>query len=423
MPQINIILLFNSLSFMKNFYSQKAGAFIFFCCFFLCSFNVVAQVGIGTTDPNANALLDIDATTVPGGLLLPRLELTRTSDVTPLTAHVRGMTVYNTATAGSGNTAVSPGFYYNDGTQWIRLASSPQADNNWSLTGNTGTNPSNNYLGTTDNTALQFKTRNFSRFEITSGTNEANGGRLRAFTNGTAAQPIYSWNSNVGTGMFQQAANVLGFSTNATERFRIPNANQVHAMAEGTAAAPFYSWSSDSDIGMYRIGANTLGFSTGGSERVRVGSNGNVSIGTSANATEKLEVQGNLRLNGAFMPNNQAGAAGRVLTSNGVGAAPIWGADLGNVNVINRYTTFPGLDINARQKYTVTVTVPGLTTAGSAIVNIQGNWSNDIYDDITIHNIEIRTGEVRFGISNNTGGFLGGGVNYPGMIFNVTVIR
>src|SRR5690606_15627145 len=35
-----------------------------------------------------------------------------------------GMTVYNTAntTATEGETAVTPGYYYNDGTQWVRIA-------------------------------------------------------------------------------------------------------------------------------------------------------------------------------------------------------------------------------------------------------------------------------------------------------------
>jgi len=36
---------------MENIYSQKAGAFFFFCSLFLFSFNALAQVGIGTTDP------------------------------------------------------------------------------------------------------------------------------------------------------------------------------------------------------------------------------------------------------------------------------------------------------------------------------------------------------------------------------------
>lgn len=81
-----------------------------------CSITL-GQVGIGTTNPNPDALLDVDASTTTGGFLLPRLALTSTLNAAPLTAHVAGMTIYNTAATGD----VSPGFYYNDGTKWIKL--------------------------------------------------------------------------------------------------------------------------------------------------------------------------------------------------------------------------------------------------------------------------------------------------------------
>lgn len=90
-----------------------------------------AQVGIGTTAPNADAQLDITSTT--RGLLLPRVALTNTTSPAPLTADVAGMVVYNTATAGD----VTPGFYYNDGTDWIRLGSGATS-NDWTITGNAG---------------------------------------------------------------------------------------------------------------------------------------------------------------------------------------------------------------------------------------------------------------------------------------------
>jgi hypothetical protein len=83
-------------------------------------FNLQAQVTIGSNaEPNANAVLDLVSTNK--GLLLPRLALTSTTAAAPLSAHVAGMTVYNTATASTGATYVSPGFYYNDGTKWVRL--------------------------------------------------------------------------------------------------------------------------------------------------------------------------------------------------------------------------------------------------------------------------------------------------------------
>ncbi len=247
---------------MNNIYIQKVRAFTFFSFLLIFSFNAYCQVGIGTVNPDPSAVLDITSSAAaPGGLLLPRVALLATNDASPLPANVAGMAIYNTATAGTSPNNVTPGYYYNDGSVWVRIAAEVTPTADWALSGNAGTNANLNFLGTIDNIALRLRTTSFNRFEVTNGTTQANGGRLRAFTNGTAAQPIYSWNANAGTGMYQQASNVLGFSTNAVERFRIPNAEQVHAVLNGTAALPFYSWSNNTNLGMYRISANTLGFS------------------------------------------------------------------------------------------------------------------------------------------------------------------
>jgi len=69
--------------------------------------------------PDSNAVLDLESNTK--GLLVPRVTLTATNNPSPLTAHKAGMLIYNTATAGTGATAVSPSFYYNDGTQWVKM--------------------------------------------------------------------------------------------------------------------------------------------------------------------------------------------------------------------------------------------------------------------------------------------------------------
>lgn len=79
---------------------------------------LVAQVKIGDNPTliNANSVLEIESTNK--GLLMPRVALTSTTIASPLLAHVVGMNVYNTATAGD----VTPGNYYNNGTKWIRVA-------------------------------------------------------------------------------------------------------------------------------------------------------------------------------------------------------------------------------------------------------------------------------------------------------------
>lgn len=109
---------------MKTINSPRNPKLFSICLLFFLTTMMYGQVGIGTTSPNSNALLDIDATTNVGGLLLPRVTLTSSSSVAPLAAHVAGMTVYNTAT----NADIFPGIYTNDGSRWVRVEdSSPVA--------------------------------------------------------------------------------------------------------------------------------------------------------------------------------------------------------------------------------------------------------------------------------------------------------
>jgi len=80
-----------------------------------------AQVTIGSLNiPDANALLDLkqnaDGSSTKG-LLYPRVALTATTSPAPLTAHVEGMTVYNTDSVND----VTPGLYYNDGSKWAKV--------------------------------------------------------------------------------------------------------------------------------------------------------------------------------------------------------------------------------------------------------------------------------------------------------------
>lgn len=89
--------------------------------FAIAGYTAQAQVKVGDnpTAINSNAVFELESTNK--GVLFPRMALTGTASPSPLSAFVAGMTVYNTTTAGSGTTAVSPGLYYSDGTKWVAL--------------------------------------------------------------------------------------------------------------------------------------------------------------------------------------------------------------------------------------------------------------------------------------------------------------
>lgn len=112
--------------------------------------NLKAQVGIGTTTPQG--ALDIESTN--DGLLIPRVSLTATTVSAPVITPTVSELVYNINTAGD----VTPGYYYWNGTVWVRLNNA--ASDDWTLIGNSGTNPSTNFLGTTDAQDLVIKTNN-----------------------------------------------------------------------------------------------------------------------------------------------------------------------------------------------------------------------------------------------------------------------
>ncbi|MCS7073548.1 MAG: hypothetical protein NZ108_03685 [Bacteroidia bacterium] len=106
------------------------------------------NVGIGTATPDASALLELNATN--RGFLITRMtQAQRTAIAAPAT----GLLVYQTDGAA--------GFWYFNGTTWVNLT------NNWMLTGNAGTNPTTNFIGTTDNVGFSVRTNNTERIRVT----------------------------------------------------------------------------------------------------------------------------------------------------------------------------------------------------------------------------------------------------------------
>lgn len=106
----------------------------------LCFLQTYAQVGINTTDPEAQ--LDIKSSnqatpTNKDGILIPKVDAFPASNPT---ASQQGMLVYLTTTSGTNE----PGFYYwdNTTTSWIGIVSTASGDKDW-YKANTTTTPSN----------------------------------------------------------------------------------------------------------------------------------------------------------------------------------------------------------------------------------------------------------------------------------------
>lgn len=121
----------------------------------LLTFSLNAQVGIGTTTPEA--ALDITSTT--DGFLIPRVALVSISSTSPLLiTPADAELVFNTETVGS----LTPGFYYWSTAigSWVRIGDAvtpppPSATGGWLLAGNNAT--ATDFIGTTNNVDVAFK--------------------------------------------------------------------------------------------------------------------------------------------------------------------------------------------------------------------------------------------------------------------------
>jgi hypothetical protein len=101
------------------------------------------NVGIGTTSPHSGAILELQAS--DKGFLPTRVALWRADNWWPLAGTpVDGMLVYNTATSGTGQDAVSPGYYYWYAGRWRRLTGNAYAGAIRGVLANPGQNLTSN---------------------------------------------------------------------------------------------------------------------------------------------------------------------------------------------------------------------------------------------------------------------------------------
>lgn len=186
---------------------------ILFCSLAFCfgHFTAFSQnVGINAigASPDASAMLDIS--NANKGLLIPRVALTATNAAGPITTPASSLLVYNTATAGAGSTAVTPGYYYWDGTQWVQFLTPSTA---WKLGGNSVL--ANSSFGTLSNNSVDFITNGVVRGRMSNlgeffwgGTNTTIPGDLmNGISNATFPFAVNGYSSFNGAGVYGQITN------------------------------------------------------------------------------------------------------------------------------------------------------------------------------------------------------------------------
>lgn len=165
------------------------------------------SVGIGTTTPDASSVLELKATNK--GFLPPRMTAAEKALIPSPKA---GLMIYQT----DGVT----GLYLYNGSEWDAAAGTATAFG-WALNGNSGTNPSSNFIGTRDNQPLKLRVNNIPSGEI----NHINGNialgpyALVANTSGVENTAIgyNSLNKNT-TGMDNTSVGIGALFNNTTGR-------------------------------------------------------------------------------------------------------------------------------------------------------------------------------------------------------------
>jgi hypothetical protein len=267
---------------MKRYFYTAAALILF-------STAVRAQVKIGApgaADPSASLEVTAGADNNKG-ILLPRIALANVatwglSGSTP----VAGMFIYNTNAAVAGGGGV--GTYYWDGAQWVKSTGS--ATPGWSLTGNAGTNPATNFIGTTDAQPFLVRTNNSEKLRIDATGNVGIGVAAPTaqvqLSNILQPRKLVLWDGKPGN-----ANRFFGFGVEPTLfRYQVNNSGDDHV---------FFSGATD-DTSL---------------ELLRIKGNGNVGVGTSTPAA-KLDVNGTARISGSVPSNTITSITGRDATGN-----------------------------------------------------------------------------------------------------------
>ncbi len=191
---------------------------------------------------------------------------------------------------------------------------------------------------------------------------------------GTAAAPGITFNGEEDTGFYVSGLGTIGVATDGVNAAELNNTawtifRKVRT-DNGSAAEPEFSFNNNIDTGIFDPAADTLGFSTAGTERMRIDATGNVAIGT-ATPQSALSIYnttdggGNITLES----NDWANSIGLTFRQAGFDK---WSFGLGNDSTENLYLRNNYGDLIQSWNYTTGHIGIGTTSPGQAL-DIRGD--------------------------------------------------
>lgn len=352
--------------------------------------NTSRTIGINVTAPQG--ALDITSTT--DGVLIPRVALTATNVATVLTPTVSEL-VYNSATSAVGPNQVSPGYYYWDGSLWIRLATgNPNTD--WGVLGNSGLSGTTNFLGTTDDVDVAFRRNNLAAGKI--GATSTSFGLASANLNTAAGTTAFGVNAlavnvaaigNTAVGSSALAANTAGTANTAVGSSALAaNTTSVNNTAVGFGSLAAQTTAGNNTA----IGTNALTSANGGggsntaigslaADAITTGSFnvavGSGSLGAQTTSQFNVGVGANALLNNVSGANNVAVGTSALNTNTAsdntaVGHVALFANTTGTRNTaiglsaLGANTTATGNTAVGASALAANTTAPGNTAVGSS---------------------------------------------------------
>ncbi|MEO6833710.1 MAG: hypothetical protein ABI378_13865, partial [Chitinophagaceae bacterium] len=352
-----------------------------------------AQLKIGNNPATIDPSSILELENPNKALYMTRVSLTSTSDVTTVPAPKAGMMVYNTNTT---ITATNPvylssgvGVYYFDGTGWVYAGTNLAGNNFWNINGNNNVADGVNFLGTTNNVALNFRVFNqkAGRIDLSgnaiygyqAGSTMATGGTLDNTLIGSSAGAATTTGiKNTGVGSQALQNNGIGYN-NVGVGYRagadLADLHDNTYLGYNTNAT---------NIGITNATAIGSGTQITQSNSVILGNNASVGIGNNA-PTNKLHVTGTdpLRLetltSNPVIPTNE-----QVVTVDNTGVlhrSPF-------AAVISPITASNGLtrNVNDIQLGGTLSTATNITTAGYDL-SLTGTGNLNVANDVNTKNL------------------------------------